>query len=400
MLDDSFPKSDDEIDAAPEESAAVDDNFPGIAVTEDDPSSGVPPSSSFAVAALLLPPLMALAIVFAPSANAAFVLRGATVLATALLLAMDVHLLARCRRRRTADLQPLVTLLSVILFWIVCYPLTFFRRRVYAGPNLAWASLGSVALLLSGPVVAILWQSPELPKGYSPEVLPLMHRLIQDAFPHQMIGEISVAVDDSRSDVQVDGHCIVRINGTPVKVSYRIEWQDRDSGQYSLRLTLLPGCASAQAISVAEVLIRKALKDIGVQRVYGYRDIDFTPLSEYRLGECVAETEAGEITIQYQVEWLNHETHEIQVLVFVLPSPTSEDVRGIIDQVLSSVLPGMEITSIDGHRETHSDWKAGRRFGVCQVHADGELLEIKYVVRWKDSEHREFIVELLRDDSI
>jgi uncharacterized protein YcfL len=227
-----------------------------------------------------------------------------------------------------------------------------------------------------------------------------MHRLIQDAFPHQMIGEISVAVDDSRSDVQVDGHCIVRINGTPVKVSYRIEWQDRDSGQYSLRLTLLPGCASAQAISVAEVLIRKALKDIGVQRVYGYRDIDFTPLSEYRLGECVAETEAGEITIQYQVEWLNQETHEIQVLVFVLPSPTSEDVRGIIDQVLSSVLPGMEITSIDGHRETHSDWKAGRRFGVCQVHADGELLEIKYVVRWKDSEHREFIVELLRDDSI
>lgn len=400
MLDETFPKVDDEPDTAPQDSAALDDSFPGITVTEDDPSSVVQPSSSFAFAALLLPPLMAAGIVFASSENAAWVLSGGTVLATALLLTMDVFLVARCRRQRTADLQPLVTFLSVLLFWIMGYPMTFFRRRAYAGPDLAWASLGSAALFVAGPAVVLLLQSPELPTGNSPAVLSLMQQLIQDALQRRVIGQISLAVDDNRSDTQVGGHCIVSVDGTPVKIAYRIEWQDRDARQFSLKLTLLPSCASARTISLAEMLIRQSLQDIGVQRVYGFRDINFEPLAEERLGECVAETEAGEITLHYRVEWLDRDTGEIQVSVFTLPSPTSKEVRGLLQQILPSILPDVEITAIDGHRETHSDWKAMRRFGVCQVHADGEVLEIRYQVRWANSKRGEYIVELVGDDAI
>jgi hypothetical protein len=78
-----------------------------------------------------------------------------------------------------------------------------------------------------------------------------------------------------------------------------------------------------------------------------------------------------------------------------LPSCTSGEVIGLVEQMIRSTPDGAAVTSIDGHREVNYDREANRRQGHCVVHARGDNVVVNYVVEWHDRATGQFAVEII-----
>lgn len=363
------------------------------------------PGNGLAVTALLMPIVAgAVQSFFSPSPNAILVVSFAMVLNTAALLAADVSRLRRWDKVRGVSSSPELTFMSVLLLWIIFYPLAFFERRKFGCPNLGPASIGSVVAFLLLPFVVLDLRGPQLPACDDIEIIQLVDQLIRAEFPDARVDGSTAHREvqfDSQSQVRT-GTCVVRIDSRPISIPYRIVWQNQNSSQRMcvVNLTILPTCKSPQVIAALEPLIRKELAELHINSIIAFREIKFDQQQKCRYGVCIAQTDSAEIPVSFIVQWKDESRSLFEVRGYVLPSPADERVAEIIRKIVDQSASDAEMTSIDGFRELHSDWQGGKRFGGCVVRSGVEQQELRFVVRWNDEWRGSFAVELITDDSI
>ena len=93
---------------------------------------------------------------------------AATVLLTAILLAIDAHRLNTVEPNKQKGESAGLLLLGMIALWIVFYPFAYFRRRRFGGPNLAIPSILVVLFFLLSPIARSLLFPPGLPACHKP----------------------------------------------------------------------------------------------------------------------------------------------------------------------------------------------------------------------------------------
>src|SRR3954465_1532363 len=116
-----------------------------------EPAPSVRAGIGLAALALLLPVLAGSVLFFVTSAGVAFGISLGTVFLSALLLAIDARRLGNVdldgRRRESAT----ALFAGMIALWIVFYPLVFFRRRHFGGPNLGVVAILVALFFVAGP---------------------------------------------------------------------------------------------------------------------------------------------------------------------------------------------------------------------------------------------------------
>src|SRR5436190_9781470 len=120
-----------------------------------------------AVAALALPVVTGCMLVVITWPGWAFAIAGVNVVGSSLLMAKDAVNLGRTDRKGRKRESAGLLFVGMVLLWIVVYPLVFFRRRHFAGPNLGilavLAALFFVGAPFLQPVLLPLIARPHLP---------------------------------------------------------------------------------------------------------------------------------------------------------------------------------------------------------------------------------------------
>lgn len=380
--------------------SANDVDFP---VEVEEGPSQPRPGDGLAVTALLLPLVAGVLEPFLPSSNFSVLLVSfAVVLSTAILLAADVRRLRQWDMVRGRSSSPELTFIGVLLLWIVFFPMAFFERRKFGGPNLGPASIGSIIGSLLLPFVVLNLQEPQLPACDDPEIMQLVDQLARSEFVGSHV-DVSIAhrevLFDAENQVR-HGTCVIRIDSKPISIPYRIMWKDSSQQMCVVNLAILPTCRSPQVSAAIGSFVREGLAEFEVNSIIDYREIEFDEQQKCRYGMCIAQTDTAEIPVPFIVRWKDEPRSMFEVLVFVLPSPADESVAEIIQTLVDQSDSAAEVTSIDSFRELYSDWSGGRRIGACIVHSGSEQQELRFVVRWDDMRQGSIAVELLTDDSI
>jgi hypothetical protein len=109
--------------------------------------------------------------------------------------------------------------------------------------------------------------------------------------------------------------CIVRTSEGLKEVRYVVEWLDRDSGYFGVRVppVALPRCTSDEVVKVLEQVIRSAPLGPLVRSIDGHREVSYDPTSEVRVGRCIVHLTDEEIPLSYVVEWRDRERGAFQV---------------------------------------------------------------------------------------
>jgi len=354
-------------------------------------------------AALVLPVLAGTILFFVTSFAIALGISAATVIASAALVAMDARRLGNVdltgRVRESAGLL----FVGMILLWIVVYPLAFFRRRHFGGPNLAIPAVIVAAFFALGPLLYSALVPPGLPSCTSPEVVQLLDQVIrgtpEGASAKNIDGHHQLSYD---RDAEVrHGQCVIHTDGRDIDVKYLVEWADRDKGQFAVRIPPadLPSCASPEVVQLLERLIRRTSAGASTKVIDGHQELSYDRDADVRHGQCVVHTDGGDIDVKYPVEWLDRDQGQFAVRIppAELPSCTSPEVLQVLEQVIRGAPAGMSAKSIDGHRELSYDRDADVRQGQCIVHTDTGDVNVKYLVEWLDRDQGQFVVRTFGD---
>ncbi|MFN6106452.1 MAG: hypothetical protein ACK5EA_18625, partial [Planctomycetaceae bacterium] len=128
--------------------------------------------------ALLLPVVAGVLMCFTPG-WVAFAIAAATVVVTALLMALDANRLGRLDRSGRERESPFLLLAGMLLLWIVVFPLAVFRRSAFTKPNLGLVALLVTVFFLVAPLVASLLSATQLPACTSPEVVQVLDQVLR-----------------------------------------------------------------------------------------------------------------------------------------------------------------------------------------------------------------------------
>jgi hypothetical protein len=194
--------------------------------------------------ALSAPTIGALGCFYVASSELSFLGLGigaAVVVATALLLTIDVARLGTYDRTGAAHSGWDAMLLGMLLLWIVFFPYVFFRRRHYAGPNLGPVATIVVIAFLVAPFVGVIAGLLTPPSCGSPEVVHLIDQVIRESPRFLGVGTMTIKY---HRDVRYDGEkkrrlgrCeIETVTGRLIPVTYAVEWLDRDKRLFSVQI--------------------------------------------------------------------------------------------------------------------------------------------------------------------
>ncbi|MEO1998075.1 MAG: hypothetical protein ABGZ17_22750 [Planctomycetaceae bacterium] len=267
--------------------------------------------------ALILPAIAGTVLFFVNSLGLALGISAATVIVSAALVAIDA------RRLGNVDLNGRVRESAGILFagmcalWVVVFPLAFFRRRHFDGPNLAIPSVLVAVFFAVGPLLYSVLVPPGLPSCTSPEVVQLLDHVIRGT----PIGATTKSIDGHR-ELSFDreasirhGQCVVHTDAGDIDVKYLIEWLDREKGQFVVQIPPadLPSCTSAEVVQLLDQVIRGTPIGATTKSIDGHRELSFDREASIRHGQCVVHTAAGDIDVKYLVEWLDREKGQFVV---------------------------------------------------------------------------------------
>jgi len=189
--------------------------------------------------ALILPVLAGCVLLFVTSIGLGLAISGATVIGTWLLLAIDAHRLGKIDRRGRKRESAGVLLLEMCLLWIAFYPLTFYRRRHFGGPNLTIPAILVALFFTFFPILRAMLTPPDLPACTSQDVVRVLERLIRG----MPIGTKVKSIDGHREvsyDLRANrrqGQCVVHTDDEDIVVNFTVEWLDRDKGQFMVKIT-------------------------------------------------------------------------------------------------------------------------------------------------------------------
>src|SRR3990172_4435660 len=197
-----------------------------------EPRSSSHTGVGLVAAALILPVLAGTALFFVTSFALALGISAATVIASAALVAMDARRLGNVDQTGRVRESAGLLFVGMVLLWIVVYPLAFFRRRHFGGPNLAISAVVVAVFFAVGPVLYSVLVPPGLPSCTSPEVVRLLDQVIRGtpagASAKTIDGHQELSYDRD-ADVR-HGQCVVHTDTGDINVKYLVEWLDRDNG--------------------------------------------------------------------------------------------------------------------------------------------------------------------------
>jgi hypothetical protein len=156
-----------------------------------------------------------------------------------------------------------------------------------------------------------------LPRGDSEMVIEVLAKVLADTD----LGGSLLATEDHqelRYDKEEDVRyckCIARTSEGRKEVRYVVEWIDRDSGYFGVRVppAELPRCDDGEVMRLLEQLVRSAPLGQFVQSIDGHREVRYDPKSEVREGQCVVHLADGDIQLSYVIEWQDRERGAFQV---------------------------------------------------------------------------------------
>ena len=370
--------------------------------TADSQHTEPPPSPILAKVALVLPVVAGVLEVFLPDSIGLALVIG-TVLLTAVLLAIDIGSVMRWNPYCESSVSPGHTLFGVMLLWIVFFPLTYFRRIAICGPDMRGPALSATAAFLFLPWLISIWIKPaQLPACDAQEVTGIIQQLAESEFPGRKVKGV-LAPREIRSDPRLQerrGSCVVLVDDERISVPYLIEWSDQKRGIFSVALMLLPQANAPSVIELIEPQLRTQLQEFRITGIDDFREVEFDRQNQERRCTCVVHTESTDITVPYVVRWHRREQIEYQVRAFVLPGPTSEDIREGLHDFLEQAFAEHEITAIDNYREIRANWEAGERIGACTVHLEQENVDVRFRIQWKDQYLGMYSLELIQEDAI
>ena len=191
-----------------------------------------------AVVALVLPVLSGGVLLFVTSFGSALEISVGTVLVSSLLLAIDAGRLGRIDLKGRQQGSAVVLFFGMCLVWIVAYPIAYFRRRHFGGPNLGIPAILVALFFVGAPFLQAVLVPPDLPACDSREVGQVLHQIIRGT----PVGVQARSIDGHR-EVSYDrvanrrhGQCVVHTAGGDIVVNYNVEWRDRDKGLFEVQI--------------------------------------------------------------------------------------------------------------------------------------------------------------------
>jgi hypothetical protein len=286
------------------------------------------PGETLAVLALLLP-LAAQGLALAcniDSLGIGMALSWGTVVVTALLLAVDAAYLGTIDLKGTQRSIPGALFFGILLFWIICYPVAFFRRRHFGRPN-----LGPLAVLVAGFFV-----------------------------------------------------------GAPVLYNFT---------RFGVAGEGVPTCTSREVTGMVDDIIRKSPMGPSVQSISGHREIRYDSVNQTRKGQCLLKTPTETITVTYSVKVLNRTNGTFQVEVEPIipaepPSCTDAEVIALVERLIREGPNGHLLKTVAGHEDIRYDRERKIRHGRCRLTTQDWTGDVAYKVYWLDQKTGQFQVEI------
>jgi hypothetical protein len=283
---------------------------------------------TLAVFALLVP-LVAQGLILAchfDSPDIDLALSYGAVAVTALLLAVDAALLGTTDLHGIQRSSPMALFFGLLLLWIVCYPVAFFRRRHFGRPN-----LGPLALLVAAFFVAV----------------PFLHNF-------------------ARFGIAGNG---------------------------------VPTCTSQEVVGMVNDLIRQSTLGPSVQSISDHRELSYDSAKQIRKGQCRVKTQTETITATYTVKMLDRRAGTFQVEVDPIipeepPLCTDREVIALLERILREGPNGPLLKSVADHEEIRYDREKKTRHGRCRVALQGWTGNVAYKVYWLDEKTGQFQVEI------
>ena len=286
--------------------------------------SAVPQSTpGLIIVALVLPVLAGVLLFFVTSIPVALGISVVMVVVTAALVAIDARRLGRVDLKGKVRESAGVLCLGMCVFWIIFYPLAFFRRRSFGGPNLGVVAIGVALFFAGGPFVGSLLIPRRLPSCSSAEVVQVLEQVIRST----PVGATTKSIDSHR-EVSFDrdtnvrhGVCIAHTETGDISVKFTVEWVDQKKGVFQVRVPQpeLPACSSAEIVRLLAQMIHGMPVGEIAKSIDGHHELSFDPDANVRHGECVAHTETGDIPIHFIVEWQDREKGLFQVRTVATP---------------------------------------------------------------------------------
>jgi hypothetical protein len=285
---------------------------------------------TLAVLALLLPLVaqsLALACHF-DSVGIAMALGWGTIVVTALLLAVDAGFLGTVDLQGTQRCSPVALFFGMLLFWIIGYPVAFFRRRHFGRPN-----LGPLALLVAGFFVAAPFVQQYIAFGVvggaptctSREVIAMVDDLIRKSPVGPSVLSISGhrEISYDRASQTRKGQCLVQTQAETITAKYSVKMINRANGTFQVEVEPIipadpPACTDPEVIALVKRLIGDEPIGRLLKTVTEHEEIRYDREKKTRHGRCLAVFQGmgggtEKIAYRYKVYWWEHKTGQFQV---------------------------------------------------------------------------------------
>lgn len=159
----------------------------------------------------------------------------------------------------------------------------------------------------------------------------------------------------------------------------------------------LPACDSSEVIGLLHQILPGPLAGANLKSLEQIREIRFDKGLQVRYGECLARTDAGDLPVQFQVEWQD----PTQSVVFVrivtdqLPACDSPPAKMMLVRLLNGSTPGAGLESVSDHREQDYDSVKEIRTGTCVFHRDQGDSLVRYIISWQNKPRGEWTIRLV-----
>jgi hypothetical protein len=301
-------------------------NLETNAAAPDDPNRLRVVGVGLAAAALALPVFSGTVNLFVTSEAVAVAIAVATVFSTGVLMAIDADRLGTIDLNGRERASGQLLCLGMFLLWIVFYPLAFFRRRHFGGPNLSILAILVAVYWFGSPFILsaiVHWRPPGCD---SQDVVRLVEQVVRRDLlgteTHSIDGHREVAYD--RDAKWRQGECVAHTKYGDFVVIYFVHWADSYRGRFEVEAALadVPPCMSPQVVRLLERVIRNQPELAKARFIDGHREIRYDSTTDRRHGQCVVHTADRDIVVDYIVQWQVRDKRVFQVEVLQWPTAT------------------------------------------------------------------------------
>ncbi|HMF16250.1 MAG TPA: hypothetical protein VKE98_03545 [Gemmataceae bacterium] len=281
---------------------------------------------TLAVFALLLPVVVQGVILAChfDSVGIGMALGYGTIAVTALLLAVDAAFMGTTDLHGTQRSSPVALFFGMLLLWIICYPVTFFRRRHFGRPN-----LGPLALLVAGFFVAVPLlhnfarfgiAGGGVPTCTSREVITMVDDIIRQSPVGPSVRSISDHRETSYDRVlQIrKGQCLVKTQTETITATFSVRTINPKNGTFQVDVDPVipedpPFCTDRDVIDHLERVIRAGPNGHLLKSVAGHEEVRYDRENKSRYGRCRVTMQGWTGNVVYKVYWVDRKTGMFQV---------------------------------------------------------------------------------------